>query len=49
MFDIISASGLTVHTPDGPRKSGMPESVEMPAPVSNVIDVACSTRARARS
>ena len=26
--------GSLVHTPLGPRKSGMPESVEMPAPVS---------------
>ena len=26
-------SGSLVHTPFGPRKSGMPESVEMPAPV----------------
>ena len=29
-----SAPGLRVHTPFGPRKSGMPASVEMPAPVS---------------
>src|SRR5437899_8618807 len=34
MFDIFSASGFLVQTPCGPRKSGMPESVEMPAPVS---------------
>src|SRR6185295_2421478 len=33
MFDIFSACGFFVHTPCGPRKSGMPESVEMPAPV----------------
>ena len=30
----FSAPGFLVHTPCGPRKSGMPESVEMPAPVS---------------
>src|SRR5581483_8145573 len=34
MFDIFSATGSFVHSPCGPRKSGMPESVEMPAPVS---------------
>src|SRR4051812_26529957 len=34
MLDIFSASGFFVHSPCGPRKSGMPESVEMPAPVS---------------
>src|SRR5438067_12390906 len=34
MLDCFSASGFFVHTPCGPRKSGMPESVEMPAPVS---------------
>src|SRR3954468_23697566 len=33
MSDIFSASGFFVHSPCGPRKSGMPESVEMPAPV----------------
>src|SRR5438552_16213348 len=33
MFDIFSASGFLVHTPCGPRKSGIPESVLMPAPV----------------
>src|SRR4051812_6942379 len=37
MLDIFSASGFFVHTPCGPRKSGMPESVEMPAPVSATI------------
>src|SRR4051812_42829479 len=34
MSDIFSASGFFVHRPCGPRKSGMPESVEIPAPVS---------------
>jgi hypothetical protein len=33
MLESFSASGFFVHTPCGPRKSGMPESVEMPAPV----------------
>src|SRR5204863_9573456 len=37
MLDIFSASGFLVHTPCGPRKSGMPESVEMPAPVSTTM------------
>ena len=36
MFEVRSALGLVVHRPLGPRKSGMPESVEMPAPVSTV-------------
>ncbi len=34
MLAAFSAAGFFVHTPFGPRKSGMPESVEMPAPVS---------------
>src|SRR6185436_768985 len=38
MFDSRSALGSRVHTPDGPRKSGMPDSVEMPAPVSTTTD-----------
>jgi PGM1 C-terminal domain len=33
MLDNRSALGSLVHTPSGPRKSGIPESVEMPAPV----------------
>src|SRR5580658_2336264 len=47
----FSASGFFVHTPCGPRKSGMPESVEIPAPVSTTTRRACSIspRARARS
>src|SRR5690242_7435515 len=36
MVDSRSASGLRVQIPCGPRKSGMPESVEIPAPVSAV-------------
>src|SRR5437016_61784 len=42
MFDIFSASGFFVHTPCGPRKSGMPESVEMPAPVRTTTRCASS-------
>jgi hypothetical protein len=30
----LSASGFFVQMPLGPRKSGMPDSVDMPAPVS---------------
>src|SRR3954451_13596802 len=29
---------LRVHSPPGERKSGMPHSVEMPAPVNGTID-----------
>ena len=46
---IFSASGFLVHTPCGPRKSGMPESVEIPAPVSTTTRRARSTRDRARA
>src|SRR6478672_2190445 len=42
----FSASGFFVHTPLGPRKSGMPESVEMPAPVSTTMRRASSTQRR---
>ena len=34
MLADFSAPGFLVQTPLGPRKSGMPLSVEMPAPVS---------------
>src|SRR5215211_2773184 len=44
MLDRRSAFGSRVQTPRGPRKSGMPDSVEMPAPVSATIDVAASTQ-----
>src|SRR5689334_8918237 len=44
MFDIFSATGFLVHTPCGPRKSGMPESVEMPAPVSTTTRFASLTQ-----
>src|SRR5438105_2453762 len=43
MFESRSAFGFFVQTPCGPRKSGMPDSVEMPAPVS------ATTRADASS
>src|SRR6185436_13759342 len=46
MFDIFSASGFLVHSPCGPRKSGMPESVEMPAPVSTTTRRASSIQSR---
>jgi hypothetical protein len=49
MVEYFSASGLRVHTPFGPRKSGMPESVEMPAPVSTTIRSADPSSSRARS
>src|SRR5258706_16167178 len=44
MFDLFSASGFLVHTPCGPRKSGMPESVEMPAPVRTTTRRASRTQ-----
>ena len=34
---VFSAAGFFVHTPCGPRKSGMPDSVEIPAPVRITI------------
>src|SRR6478609_9632199 len=37
MFDSFSASGFFVQMPFGPRKSGMPDSVEIPAPVSATV------------
>src|SRR5688572_19006392 len=45
MFDSRSAFGSRVQTPCGPRKSGMPDSVEMPAPVNATMDSASSTQA----
>src|SRR6185503_2435144 len=44
MLESFSASGFLVHTPCGPRKSGMPESVEMPAPVRTTIRWALATQ-----
>src|SRR5688572_6062901 len=46
MLDIFSATGLRVHSPCGPRKSGMHESVEMPAPVSATTRRASPTQER---
>src|SRR5437763_3655836 len=45
------AAGFVVHTPLGPRKSGMPDAVDTPAPVSAVIhrDAANSSLARCHS
>src|SRR5437763_9980852 len=47
MFESRSALGFVVHTPLGPRKSGMPDSVEMPAPVSATMRVEAETSRRA--
>src|SRR5205085_5253137 len=44
MFDIFSATGFLVHRPCGPRKSGMPESVEIPAPVRTTMRFASLTQ-----
>ena len=49
MLERRSASGFLVHTPLGPRKSGMPESVLTPAPVSTAIELSGSSTARARA
>src|SRR6185436_11457168 len=46
MLESFSASGFLVHTPCGPRKSGMPESVEMPAPVSTTTRWAAPIHSR---
>ena len=39
-------SGCLVHTPSGPRKSGMPAEVEMPAPVNTAIFLLMRTTLR---
>src|SRR5438034_11559528 len=44
MFDSLSAFGSLVQTPCGPRKSGMPDSVEIPAPVSATMRAEASTQ-----
>src|SRR5258705_5187102 len=49
MSDIFSAAGLRVHSPWGPRKSGIPESVETPAPVRATTRRGPSIQARTRS
>src|SRR5882672_5305371 len=46
MLDIFSASGFFVHSPCGPRKSGMPESVEIPAPLKTTMRLAASIQLR---
>src|SRR6185436_19449299 len=46
MSESFSAFGLRVHRPCGPRKSGMPESVEMPAPVRTTTRCASSIHER---
>ena len=42
MLEAFSAAGFFVHTPWGPRKSGIRESVEIPAPVSTATRSAAS-------
>src|SRR3982751_2787983 len=49
MFESFSAIGFFVQRPCGPRKSGMPDSVEMPAPVSATSLRALRTQPRTRS
>src|SRR5262249_59279982 len=49
MFESFSASGFFVHTPCGPRKSGTPDSVEIPAPVSATTRDAASIQPRTTS
>src|SRR5882762_689606 len=46
MSESFSALGFFVHTPCGPRKSGIPDSVEMPAPVSTTTRSARFTQLR---
>src|SRR5437879_1381341 len=43
MLESFAASGYVVHSPCGPRKSGIPDSVEMPAPVRITMRLASST------
>ena len=49
MWELRWAAGFLVHTPCGPLKSGMPESVEMPAPVRAMTRLPSATTARATS
>src|SRR4051794_24530152 len=49
MVAVFSAAGFLVHTPSGPRKSGMPDSVEIPAPVSTTTARASRSQAAMRS
>ena len=47
MLDAFSAAGFFVHIPCGPRKSGIAESVEIPAPVNTTIRSESATASRA--
>src|SRR6476620_6881195 len=47
MCEVRSAFGFLVQTPFGPRKSGIPLSVEMPAPVSTTMALAAWIHERA--
>src|SRR5689334_5267659 len=49
MSESFSACGSLVHTPRGPRKSGIPDSVEIPAPVRRTMRLASSTHERTES
>src|SRR5262249_50010551 len=49
MSESFSAEGSLVQMPCGPRKSGMPDSVEIPAPVSTTICRAPRSRSARRS
>src|SRR6266849_6196992 len=46
MLESFSACGSFVHSPCGPRKSGIPDSVEIPAPVRITMCLASSTQVR---
>src|SRR6185436_9047702 len=46
MLESFSARGSFVQTPCGPRKSGMPDSVEIPAPVSTTTRAEASIQSR---
>ena len=54
-FDVIdpatekSIGRIFVQIPPGERKSGMPHSVEMPAPVNGTITLASSIMSRRRA
>src|ERR1035441_6453460 len=49
MSESFSAFGFRVHKPWGPLKSGIPDSVEMPAPVNATTRRDCSTHSPAIS
>src|ERR1039457_6475252 len=48
-IESFSVFGFRVHKPWGPRKSGIPDSVEMPAPVNATTRRDCSTHSPAIS